>query len=83
MTYDANDPHERLAMRVAEHSQDFVLVVRINDVTRVIVSDPDWAKAVQDRIEPAIEEAAKQARSAPSEDRRHGAHGKSEQGDAG
>lgn len=79
MPYDPSDPHERLAMRVAEHAEEYILVARIGDTTRVLMSDHAWAKAVEDQIGPAIEEAERQAKRAPSEDRRHGAHGKNNQ----
>jgi hypothetical protein len=79
MSYDPNDPHERLQMRVAEHTDEYLLVARIGGETRVLMSDHEWAAAVQDQIGPAIEEAERQAKRAPSEDRRHGAHGKDSQ----
>jgi hypothetical protein len=46
--------HEKLQSLVSEYSDDYLLVARIGNDTEVVMSDPRFARAILDQIEPAI-----------------------------
>ena len=65
-TYDIEDPFERLAMRVSEHVTQYLLVARIGDSTRVLMSDASWGEAVIPTIEAEVEDRLRKKAAAPA-----------------
>ena len=49
-------PRERAQAIISEFADDYIMVIRVDGETSVGLSDPSWARAVLDQIEPAIEQ---------------------------